>query len=158
MAFPFFLLAIVGAGAAIAFSSDHHDAPTPTPGGYGGTDAPPLPALTCDQALSNLPPALADKVPLAVAFGNDPAALDNLALTLEAGAGMPGLSTVQRAAVIKAAQCARDRAAALRLSQMSTGGAGLAPPPVYSAASTASLQQSRPLDSSPAPFAQFGRT
>jgi hypothetical protein len=111
-------LAVVGLGAML-LADDNHDAPTSSGGGYAPapSGATGLPELTCSQAFDNIPDqGLRDGVLKALAASNNAPALQMLALSLESAAGSPGLSTVQRAALMKAAQCVRDRASFISLS------------------------------------------
>jgi hypothetical protein len=87
--------------------------------------------LSCADALNILgatpgAASLAATISLALAKSTDPAALEALALQLETAAGSSSTTVEQRAALVRLAQCCRDRATALRIAKSleSGGGAG----------------------------------
>lgn len=87
------------------------DAPTSTTKGA----APPR-KLTCAAALEVMPSDVAPEIATALASGTNITAIKNLAMTLESAAGVPGLSPIERDALITLADCLRARADALSAS------------------------------------------
>lgn len=129
----FFLLlglaaAAVGTVVASAFGDDSNDEvinkKTNTP-----TKQTPVQLaanMSCDAALNVLKqvdPGFAGTLTKAINFGDDAASLTALALSLDTMAGAPGWSVEGRAALLRLAQCVRDRKTTV--DSWSTGGAKL---------------------------------
>lgn len=149
------LLWLVGAvfagGAVLLARGADHEQGAGSPGGAptgpyvpptGGGGAPT--ELSCADALNVVgatpgAASLAATISLALAKSTDPAALDALALQLETAAGSSSTTPDQRAALIRLAQCCRDRATALRVAKSLETGSG------------ASLSSASPGYAAPAP-------
>lgn len=118
--------AAVGTLLATVLDDDSNDEVINKKNGQGGNQQPPLsPAqlaakMTCQQALDALTDAeLADLTEGVLGSAAVPAAggdgLDMFALSLETAAGAPGRSTTDRAALLRLAQCVREKKAGVAL-------------------------------------------
>lgn len=126
---------VAGGAVLLARGADHEQASSSSGGGGGEppymppTNPAPAPDLSCADALNIVgatpgAASLAATISLALAKGTDPAALEALALQLETAAGSSSTTPEQRAALVRLAQCCRDRATALRVAKSLEAGTG----------------------------------